>query len=490
MPKITFVGAGSAVFAKNVLGDAMLLPSLHHADIALYDIDPQRLEDSKLLMDAVNEKCNEGRARITAHLGVDQRRGALRGADYVVNAVQVGGYDPCTMTDFEVPKKYGLQQTIGDTLGIGGIFRALRTIPVMLDVARDMEAACPEAWLLNYSNPMAMVTGGILRGSSVKTVGLCHSVQGCAGWLVRMLGLDEKYPPEELQWEIAGINHQAWLLSISHKGVDIYPEIKITARRLVDELQARGAGRWMRELATRIGVPDDDPHYNISGKMKKAVEDGKATEEEFLLSKVGHDRVRLEVMFRFGYYVTESSEHSAEYLPWIIRQGRADLIDQYIVPIDEYLRRSRSLIDRWESQRDELLGDASIEHSATREFGAYIIDAVETGKALRVAGSVMNKGIITNLPGKACVEVPCLVDRNGVQPTVVGDLPEPCAALNRTSINVQILAVEAALTGKKDLVYQAALLDPHTSAELSIDETVALCDDLIEAHGDWMPELG
>ncbi len=489
MPKITFVGAGSTVFAKNILGDAMSLESLRRADIALCDIDAQRLDDSRLLIEAVNRNCNEGRANISTHLGVDQRRQALEGADYVVNAVQVGGYEPCTVTDFEVPKKYGLYQTIGDTLGIGGIFRSLRTIPVMLDIARDMEEVCPEAWLLNYANPMAMITGGVLRGSSVRTVGLCHSVQGCAGWLVRMLGLGEEYPREELQWEIAGINHQAWLLSISHKGIDIYPEIKATARKFVDELQSRGAGMWMRELATRIGVDEDEPHYNISGRMKKAVEEGKATEEELLLTRVGHDRVRLELMFRFGYYVTESSEHSAEYVPWIIRQGREDLINQYIVPLDEYPRRCRSQIANWEKQREELLGDPTISHKPTSEFGAYIMDAIETDSPLRVAGNVMNDGIITNLPRKACVEVPCLVDRNGVRPTVVGDLPEPCAALNRTNINPQILTVEAALTGKKDHVYQAALLDPHTSAQLSIDETISLCDDMIEAHGDWLPRL-
>lgn len=489
MPKITFVGAGSTVFAKNVLGDAMLQESLSHAEIALYDIDPVRLEDSRRMIEALNRTCNEGRARISAHLGVGQRRDALKGANYVVNAIQVGGYDPCTITDFEVPKKYGLQQTIGDTLGIGGIFRALRTIPVMLDVARDMEQVCPGAWLLNYTNPMAMITSGILRGSSVKTVGLCHSVQGCAGWLVRMLGLDGKYPAQELQWEISGINHQAWLLSISHNGVDLYPEIKATAHRLVEELEARGAGKWMRELATRIGVPADEPCYNISGRMKRAVEAGKATAEEWLLTKVAHDRVRLELMFRFGYYVTESSEHNAEYVPWIIRQGREDLINKYIVPLDEYPRRCREQIAGWERQKQELLEKPDITHKATREYGSYIMNAMERGVPVCIGGNVMNNGLIPNLPRKACVEVPCLVDRNGVQPTVVGDLPEPCAALNRTNINPQILTVEAVLSGKKDFVYQAALLDPHTSAQLSIDETISLCDTLIAAHGHWLPKL-
>jgi alpha-galactosidase len=489
MPKICFVGAGSSVFAKNVLGDAMLLDSLHHADIALYDIDAERLEDSKLLIEALNRNCNEGRATISAYLGVDQRRAALSGADYVVNAIQVGGYEPCTVTDFEVPKKYGLQQTIGDTLGVGGIFRSLRTIPVMLEVARDMEAVCPDAWLLNYTNPMCMITGGILRGSSVKTVGLCHSVQGCARWLLRLAGLEEKYPANEVKWEIAGINHQAWLLALEHQGVDIYPEVRTATRKLVDELQSRGAGKWMRELATRIGVGPDEPHYNISGDVFKAHKRGKASLEEVQLARVGHDLTRLELMFRFGHYVTESSEHNAEYVPWIIKKGREDLLNQYVVPVDEYPRRCREQIANWAKQREALLADADVTHGATKEFGAYIMDAIERDVPFRIAGNVMNDGLITNLPRKACVEVPCLVDRNGVQPTVVGDLPEQCAALNRTNINPQILTVEAALSGKKDYVYQAALLDPHTSAELSIDETIGLCDDMIAAHGDWLPKL-
>ena len=489
MSKITFLGAGSTVFAKNVLGDAMLLDSLHETEISLYDIDPQRLDDSQQLIDALNRSCNQGRATVNAHLGQEQRQKALAHADYVVNAVQIGGYEPCTVTDFEVPKKYGLEQTIGDTLGIGGIFRSLRTIPVMLDIARDMEAVCPDAWLLNYTNPMAMITGSILRGSSVKTVGLCHSVQGCAGWLVRMLGLQDRFPPPELQWEIAGINHQAWLLSISHDGVDIYPEVKETARTLIAEFDRLGGGTWMREMAGRLGVPEDAPCYNISGKMRKAAAEGKVSDEEFLLSRVGHDRVRLELMLRFGYYVTESSEHSAEYVPWIIKQGREDLLDKFVVPLDEYPRRCREQIASWAKQREKLLANSEVKHRPTREFGAYIMDAIERDAPFRIAGNVMNDNLITNLPRKACVEVPCLVDRNGVQPTVVGDLPEQCAALNRTNINPQIMTIEAALSGRKDYVYQAALLDPHTSAELSIDDTVSLCDDMIAAHGDWLPPL-
>lgn len=488
MAKITFIGAGSTVFAKSILGDAMLQESLRDSHYALYDIDDQRLDDSKRLIDAINRNSNEGRATITAHLGVDQRCDALKGADYVVNAIQVGGYDPCTVTDFEIPKKYGLQQTIADTLGIGGIFRSLRTIPVMLDITKDMEAVCPNAWLLNYSNPMSMITSGILRSSSIRTVGLCHSVQGCAGGLLKKLGLEDRYASRDLKWEISGINHMAWLLSLQHHGVDIYPEVKATARKLCDQLDSLGGGAWLRELVRKMGVSTELPTYYISGKLRRAHEEGKITDEEFLLSQVGQDRFRLEMMFQFGHYVTESSEHNAEYVPWVIKNGRPDLLNKYLVPIDEYPLRCRAQIAEWEEQRDDILADGNVTHDETsNEFGAFIMNAMETGIPYRIHGNIMNDGIITNLPRKACVEVACFVDRNGIQPTVIGDLPEQCAALNRTNINPQILAVEAVLSGKKDYIYQAALMDPHTSAELSIDETISLCDDLLEAHDGWLP---
>jgi len=444
MPKITFMGAGSTVFAKNVLGDSMLAPALSGSHIALYDIDGERLEDSKMMLDNINANVNEGRATITAHLGVENRRGALRGADYVVNAIQVGGYEPSTVIDFEVPKKYGLRQTIGDTLGIGGIFRSLRTIPVMLDFAREMEEVCPGAWMLNYANPMAMITGAVLRGSSVKAVGLCHSVQGCARGLLRQLGMLEGV--EKLQWKVAGINHQGWLLEVTDGGRDLYPEIK---RRAAEKnAEARKAG-----------------------------------------AKKHWDMVRLEMMLRFGYYVTESSEHTAEYVPYFIKRTHPELVGEFNVPLDEYPRRCVGQIEGWKKRRDELVGNAQLTHKRTGEYASYIMEAMETGEPIKIGGNVMNTGLITNLPRNACVEVPCLVDRSGVQGCHVGDLPEQCAALNRTNINVQILTVDAALTRKRDLVYQAALMDPHTSSELSIDEIISLCDDLFEAHGNMMPRF-
>jgi alpha-galactosidase len=435
MTKIAFMGAGSTIFAKNVLGDCMLTPSLQDAEIALYDIDPQRLDDSQQML---NNLCRtlQSSNRISTHLGPETRLDALRGADYVVNAIQVGGYEPSTVIDFEIPAKYGLKQTIGDTLGIGGIFRALRTIPVVLDFARDMNQVCPDAWFLNYVNPMAMITGALLEAGGIKAVGLCHSVQSCATGLLGLLGIEA----EELQWKVAGINHMAWLLEITDKGRDLYPLIK-------EKAAAKNAG---------------DKHW---------------------------DMVRLEIMRRFGFYVTESSEHNAEYTPYWIKKNYPELIDRYNIPLDEYPRRCVDQIAAWEKQRQGLVEKADLSHSRSHEYASYIMDAMETDIPYRIHGNVLNKGLIANLPRRAVVEVPCLVDRNGVSPCVVGDLPEQCAALNRTNVNVQILTVDAAIHRKRDAVYQAALLDPHAAAELSIDEIIAMCDELIEAHGAMLPPL-
>jgi len=443
MPKITFMGAGSTIFAKSIIGDSMCSEALRDSHFALYDIDGARLRESKMMLENLNQSINQGRAKITGHLGVRSRKAALRGANYVVNAIQVGGYDPCTIIDFEVPKKYGLRQTIADTLGIGGLFRSLRTIPVVLDFARDMEEACPDAWFLNYVNPMCAITGALLRGSSIRGVGLCHSVQGCARGLLRNVGMDSaEYP--RLQWKVAGINHQGWLLEISHDGKDLYPAIKKRAAALIRRERKKG--------------------------------------------KAEHrDLVRLEIMMQFGYYLTESSEHSAEYMPHWIRKGNPELIDEYNIPLDEYPRRCISQIAGWERMRDELVGNATLSHTRGHEYGSQIMEAIETDVPARIGGNVLNAGLITNLPRNCVVEVSCLVDRNGVQGCYVGDLPEQCAAINRTNINTQLLTVEAALTGRKDAIYQAAFLDPHTAAELTLDEIRGLCDELISAHGGWLP---
>ncbi|WP_107996080.1 alpha-glucosidase/alpha-galactosidase [Trichococcus paludicola] len=433
MVKICFIGAGSTIFAKNVLGDAMLTPSLQDAEIALYDIDEKRLNESELMLKAINKNSNQNRANIQSF---SDRKEALRDANFVINAIQVGGYKPSTVIDFEIPKKYGLQQTIGDTGGIGGIFRGLRTLPVMFEFAKDMEEVCPDAWLLNYTNPMAILTMGMLKGTKIKTVGLCHSVQVCVPELFEHLGIKDQYNLDEFQWKIAGINHMSWLLEINRNGKDFYPEI--------------------RHLASTIA----DPHK---------------------------DSVRFELMKHFGYYITESSEHNAEYHPYFIKKNYPQLIDELQIPIDEYLRRCVTQIEGWELQRDEIVNNGSLEHTRSREYAYYIMDAITTGNPTMIAGNVLNKGLITNLPEDCCVEVPCLVDKNGVQPTYVGNLPTQLAALNRTNINVQELTVEAAMTLEKDKIYQAALLDPHASSELSISEIKAMVDELIAAHGDYLP---
>ncbi len=434
MVKIAFMGAGSTVFSKNVLGDSMLSPAMHDCEIALYDIDSARLDESFTMLQAINKNCNEGRATIRKYLGVSNRREALKDASFVVNAIQVGGYDPCTITDFEIPKKFGLRQTIADTLGIGGIFRTLRTLPVMFDFAADMEAVCPKAWLLNYTNPMAMLTGAMLRATKVKTVGLCHSVQICASSLLN--GVDLEYD-DQVQWKIAGINHMAWLLEITKNGEDLYPEIKRRSKE-------KGAPEW--------------------------------------------DKVRHEIMHTFGYYVTESSEHNAEYMPYFIKEKYPELIERYNIPLDEYPRRCVNQIEGWKRMRDSLVNNPDLEHQRSHEYASYIMEAMVTNKPYKIGGNVLNTGLITNLPAKAVVEVPCLVDASGVTPCHIGELPEQLAALNRSNINVQLLTIEAALTRKKEAIYHAAMMDPHTSAELSIDDIKAMCDELIEAHGDWLPE--
>lgn len=429
--KITFLGAGSTIFAKNVLGDCMLTPSLQGFELALFDIDAERLKDSENMLN--NLKQTMGSTCVVK--AYSDRKEALRGAAYVVNAIQVGGYDPCTITDFEIPKKYGLRQTIADTIGIGGIFRNLRTIPVMLDFAKDIQEVCPDALFLNYTNPMAVLTNVMNTYGGVKTVGLCHSVQVCVPHIFEHLGMDHS----GVQWKIAGINHMAWLLEVKKDGVDLYPEIKQRARE----------------------------------KQKEKHD----------------DMVRFEMMLRFGYYITESSEHNAEYHPYFIKRQYPELVDRFNIPLDEYPRRCVNQINRWKTMREELVGNKNLTHNRTLEYASYIFEAMETNNPFKIGGNVMNTGLITNLPKEACVEVPCLVDASGVTPTYVGDLPPQLAALNRTNINTQLLTIEAAMTGKKEHIYHAALLDPHTAAELSIDDTVALCDELIEAHGSWLPSF-
>lgn len=434
--KITFLGAGSTVFSKNVLGDCLVSPELDDYEISLYDIDPVRLDDSYRMLGNINQ--NIGRnVRIGKTLDLDL---ALKGADYIVNAIQVGGYDPATIADFEIPKKYGLRQTIADTLGIGGIFRALRTIPVLEHFAGLIHKNCPNALFINYTNPMAMLTGYMIEELSVNTVGLCHSVQVCVRELFKSLGMTDEYL-DTCHQTIAGINHQSWLLKITDKDHnDLYPLLRQRSK---------------------------DPAYSEA---------------------IRWDLVRHEMMHTFGYYNTESSEHTAEYNPYFIKRNYPELIDRFNIPLDEYPKRCINQIGNWSSMRAKLVEDESLQHERTHEFASYIISAIEMDKPYKIHGNVMNTGLITNLPVRACVEVPCMVDRNGVNPCFVGDLPEQCAALNRTNINVQILTRDAAKTKRKDLVYMAAMLDPHTAAELSMDEIRSMCDELMDTHKGFMPE--
>ena len=434
--KITFMGAGSTVFARNVLGDCMCTPALCEAEIALYDNNEERLKDSEIILGAINKNVNESRATIKTYLGVENRKEALRDADFVVNAIQVGGYDPCTITDFEIPKKYGLRQTIADTLGIGGIMRALRTIPLMEEFAKDMEEVCPNTLFLNYTNPMAMVTGYMQRYTKIRTVGLCHSVQVCSEILLEKLGMEDKL--EGRRELIAGINHMGWLLELHDKdGNDLYPEIR---RRAAEK---------------------------------------NATEKH-------DDMVRFEYIKHLGYYCTESSEHNAEYNPLFIKSRYPEMIEKYNIPLDEYPRRCVEQIKGWEKEREDILKDGKVTHERSKEYASYIMEAVVTGNPYKIGGNVLNTGQIDNLPSDACVEVPCMVDANGINPCHVGRLPVQLAAMNMTNINVQILTIEAAATRSKEKIYQAAMLEPHTAAELNIDDIKAMCDELIEAHGDYM----
>jgi alpha-galactosidase len=458
MTKISFIGAGSTVFAKNLMGDILSYPELQDVTISLHDIDEERLRTSEIVAHNIADTLG---VSPTIEATTDRRR-SLDGADYAISMIQVAGYKPGTVVDFEVPKKYGLRQTIADTLGIGGIMRGLRTIPVLLDMCYDMEELCPDVTFLQYVNPMAMNCWAISRATKIKTVGLCHSVQGTAMQICRDIGV----PYDEINYVCAGINHMAFYLTFEREGVDLYPLIQ----DVLDEGRA--------------------PDWNL---------------------------VRYELFKRVGYFVTESSEHFAEYVPWFIKRDRPELIEEFNIPLDEYIRRCEVQITGWDFMRQKLENPAADltdsfaaamakagvaeEHmplvvnnfenlnevKRSHEYGSLIIHSMETGEPRVIYGNVPNNGLIDNLPQGCCVEVPCLVDKNGVQPIKIGTLPPQLAALMQTNINVQSLTVEAALTGKREHIYHAAMLDPHTAAELSLDQIWSLVDDLIEAHGDWLP---
>lgn len=454
MDKITFLGAGSSVFAKNVLGDCITTDAMREFEYALYDIDPKRLEESYMMLSNINRNSNGGKGKIVKY---SDRLEALRGAKYVINAIQVGGYEPCTVIDFEIPKKYGLRQTIGDTHGIGGMFRALRTIPVMLDFAKDMEKVCPNALFINYTNPMSMLSLAMFRATPIETVGLCHSHQACVPGLLTRLGL----PQDGVAYKIAGLNHMAWLLEITRNGEDYYPEIKRRAA--------------------------EGPIIDAYKEYRKFYPQIPAIEGEF--SVTNHDdMVRFEIMKQFGYYVTESSEHSSEYYPWFIKKGHPELVDRYNIPLDEYPRRCRIQIEQWKEMAKELVHNENLTHKKSNEYAAGIIEALEVGGVFGFAGNVLNTGLIDNLPHDCSVEVSCLVNEGHIRPCYMGALPRQLAALNMRQVEVQQLTVDAALTGKKEYIYQAAMLDPLAGSELTIDEIHGMVDELIEAYGNWLPK--
>ena len=438
-PKIVFVGAGSTVFTKNLLGDILGYPALASSQITLFDIDAERLATSEVVAHRVSRALGVSPMIVAT---TDRTR-ALDGADYVITMIQVAGYRPGTVIDFEIPAKYGLRQTIADTLGIGGIMRGVRTVPVLLDIAADMERLCPNALHINYANPMAMNCWGLNRGSKIKTVGLCHSVPLTAKDLCDDIGV----PVNEVNYTVAGVNHMAFFLRFEHRGEDLYPRVR---------------------------------DYLASGR-RPARHHGDGS--------IAPDLVRYEVFKRTGYFVTESSEHFSEYVPWFIKRDRPDLIERFEVPLDEYIRRCENQIAGWETLRASLEDDAH-ELTVTRsvEFGSAIIHSMETGEPTVIYGNVANEGIIDNLPPGCTVEVPCVVDRNGVQPTRIGALPPQLAALIQTNVNVQSLVVEAILTGNREHVYHAAMLDPHTAAELDLDQIWEMVDELLVAHGEWIPE--
>ena len=428
MTKISFLGAGSTVFARNLMGDILSFPELADCTLSLHDVNEERLKTSEIVAHRVADALG---AHPTIEATLDRRQ-SLDGADYAISMIQVAGYKPGTVTDFEIPKKYGLRQTIADTLGIGGIMRGLRTIPVLLDMCRDMEQLCPDVTFLQYVNPMAMNCWAINRATKIKTVGLCHSVQGTAELLSRDIGV----PISEINYVCAGINHMAFYLRFERNGESLYPLIG----KVLDE------GRQ----------PDSN-------------------------------RVRYETFKRLGYFVTELSEHFSEYVPWFIKRDRPDLIEKFNIPLDEYIRRCEVQNSQWHQLRKDLEAGKDIDVHRSPEYGSLIIHSIETGMPRVVYGNVANRGLIDNLPQGCCVEVPCLVDKNGIQPTKIGVLPPQLAALMQTNINVQSLTVEAALTGKREYIYHAAMLDPHTAAELTLDQIWSLVDDLIAAHGDWLP---
>ena len=451
MIKLTIIGAGSAVFTKNIVVDLMHIPQFKKMHISLMDIDETRLKLAKELIDTVSNKLNAN-PKVTLHT---DRKEALRNADFVQTTIQVGGYKPSTVIDFDIPKKYGLKQTIADTLGIGGIMRGLRTIPILLDIAQDIIDVCPNALWLQYVNPMCSNMIAINKQfPEIKSIGLCHSVQGTAEMLAKDLNEDIG----NINFTCAGINHMAFFLKFEKKqnglNIDLYPKLKTLADEIVSD--------------KKISSRSENIHYESN--------------------KILHEKVRYEILRRFGYFVTESSEHFAEYVPWFIKNNRDDIIIKYKIPIDEYIDRCEHHVKTWQELEQDITPLKSEPLKLSHEYASYIMDAVINNKSITINANLMNNNLINNLPSNCCVEVPCLINSDGFNPQKVGNLPEQLSALMRTNINVQILTAEAATTKKREYIYHAVMLDPLSASTLSIDEIYSMTDELIDAHKDYLPK--
>lgn len=439
MIRVAFIGAGSTVFARNLIGDLIAFPELRgQLSFSLHDIDEERLRTSQIVANRIGEGLD---VPMTVDATTDRRR-AIENADYVVTMFQVGGYRPSTVIDFEIPERYGLQQTIADTLGIGGIMRGLRTVPELVDVSHDISELAGDAVLLNYANPMAINMWGLDELGSHPGYGLCHSIPLTAEDLAHDLDI----PVSELEYTAAGINHMAFFVNLQHEGRDLYPELKALHTTPADAPQR---GDW--------GLPD---------------------------------AVRYEVMRRLGYFVAESSEHFAEYTPWFIKHHRPDLVEEFRIPLREYIRRCEVQNAEWETLRARLVDSNEELHvPRSNEFAPQIIHSIETDTERTVYTNVPNRGYIENLPDGCVVEVPTKVDGTGLTPQAVGRLPPQLAAMIQTNLGPQALTIEALKTGDREHVYHAAMLDPHTAAELDLQQIHQMVDDLLEAHGDYIRRL-
>ena len=452
MTKLTIIGAGSAVFTKNIVTDILSIDHFKNMEIALHDIDPVRLKASHDLLNIISKKL-DATPKITSHT---DRKESLKSSDFVQTTIQVGGYNPSTIIDFKIPNEFGLKQTIADTLGIGGIMRGLRTIPVLLDIAKDITEICPKAIWLQYVNPMCSNMIAINKAfPELKVMGLCHSVQGTAEMLAKDLNEDIN----NIEYLCAGINHMAFYKKFEKKiegkaNEDLYPKLKLLADKIINN----------EEESSRSNMVDNESN------------------------KILYEKVRYEILKRFGYFVTESSEHFAEYVPWFIKKNRNDVIEKYKIPIEEYIDRCENNIKLWNDLEKDMSPIYEQPLSRSNEYASYIIDGIVNGNEITINANIMNEGYIENLPSNCCVEVPCIINSNGFTPQKIGKLPEQLTALMRTNINVQILTAEAALTKKREHIYHAAMLDPLTGANLTIDEIYDMTDKLIEAHGNYLPQ--